>query len=276
MGQMHQAPGGPADAGRALPGYRYTLIPCGDAARPSDPYRLRAWRRCALRLPCARHRCADTCCAPRRGLQTACMDSPRLRRREGGVAQPFGSPPGERRAAPWCRKRISVADRLPLCPSEPPIAAQSLAGGGLRPASLRDACKAPRQRASRDHILAPSGLRYPSRLGLRLPRCHVPLLQPETPPAPFGALPARRFVRRLRRAEPSERRTGMTTKTTSTTNDAGVPPAPPEAHQRAGKVTCHGCRYLEDIGDEAVGWCRMHHQYRHITTPRTCEWAEFN
>lgn len=26
----------------------------------------------------------------------------------------------------------------------------------------------------------------------------------------------------------------MTTKTTSTTNDAGVPPAPPEAHQRAG------------------------------------------
>ena len=25
----------------------------------------------------------------------------------------------------------------------------------------------------------------------------------------------------------------MTTKTTSTTNDAGVPPAPPEAHQRA-------------------------------------------
>ncbi len=27
----------------------------------------------------------------------------------------------------------------------------------------------------------------------------------------------------------------MTTKTTSTTNDAGVPPAPPEAHQRAGR-----------------------------------------
>jgi hypothetical protein len=57
MGQMHQAPGGPADAGRALPGFRWTLIPCGDAARPSDPslaaldFRLRAWRRCALRLP---------------------------------------------------------------------------------------------------------------------------------------------------------------------------------------------------------------------------------
>jgi hypothetical protein len=26
----------------------------------------------------------------------------------------------------------------------------------------------------------------------------------------------------------------MTTKTTNTTNDAGFPPAPPEAHQRAG------------------------------------------
>lgn len=57
MGQMHQAPGGPADAGRALPGFRWTLIPCGDAVRPSDPslaalgFRLRTSRRCALRLP---------------------------------------------------------------------------------------------------------------------------------------------------------------------------------------------------------------------------------
>lgn len=57
MGQILTPMGGPADAGRALPGFRWTLIPCGDAARPSDPslaalgFRLRAWRRCALRLP---------------------------------------------------------------------------------------------------------------------------------------------------------------------------------------------------------------------------------
>lgn len=57
MGQILYPMGGPADAGRALPGFRSTLIPCGDAARPSDPAlaalgcRLRARRRCALRLP---------------------------------------------------------------------------------------------------------------------------------------------------------------------------------------------------------------------------------
>lgn len=51
MGQLLSPLGGPADAGRALPGFRWTLIPFGDAARPSDPFRLRAWRRCALRLP---------------------------------------------------------------------------------------------------------------------------------------------------------------------------------------------------------------------------------
>jgi len=57
MGQILTPLGGPADAGRALPGFRWTLIPCGDAARPSDPslaalgFRLRTWRRCALRLP---------------------------------------------------------------------------------------------------------------------------------------------------------------------------------------------------------------------------------
>lgn len=45
--------GGPADAGRALPGFRYSLIPCGDTACPSDPCRLRGYA--AARSACPAH-----------------------------------------------------------------------------------------------------------------------------------------------------------------------------------------------------------------------------
>lgn len=43
------------------------------------------------------------------------------------------------------------------CPSEPPIAAQSLDGGGLRPAPLRSACNASCQRAGLRLKAAPCG-----------------------------------------------------------------------------------------------------------------------
>lgn len=42
MGQVSYVHGGQAVTDRALPGYRYALIPCGDAAHPSDPCHLRA------------------------------------------------------------------------------------------------------------------------------------------------------------------------------------------------------------------------------------------
>lgn len=79
----------------------------------------------------------------------------------------------------------------------------------------------------------------------------------------------------------------MTTKTTSTTNDAGVPPAPPEAHQRTGgdeqwlnagenTTTCHGCIHLSHEGcDDGVGWCGFHCQYRSVRITRVCDGAQF-
>jgi len=53
MGPFIELHGGPADAGRALPGFCYALIPYEDAVRPSDPCRLRAAG--AARFACPLH-----------------------------------------------------------------------------------------------------------------------------------------------------------------------------------------------------------------------------
>lgn len=58
-------PGGPAGADRALPRFRYSLIPCGDAARPSDPCRLRGLA--AARSACPSHVTATRTHAARPG-----------------------------------------------------------------------------------------------------------------------------------------------------------------------------------------------------------------
>lgn len=136
MGQMHKAPGDPADAGRVLPGYRYVLIPYGDAARPSDLCHLRAngaaRSACPLHVTAARSRAAR----PARACQR-----PKWPRHACGVAREWRSPwvrltahGGPRRGA-----GIRFRGRSPFldCPSKPPIAARSLDGGGLRPATMK-------------------------------------------------------------------------------------------------------------------------------------------
>lgn len=124
---------------------------------------------------------------------------------------------------------VSVLD----CSSKPPIAAQSLNGGRLRPATMQPSpATSHANRRDLRHILADeTGC---GNAQSRNPGCHAPLLQPETPSLPCGAFPARRFLRRLRRAKHiKKRRTRMARKTTNTTNNAGPSPAPREAHQRA-------------------------------------------
>lgn len=88
--------GGPANAGRALPGFRYLAHPLRgrctpflilpslrSAAASAAPTPLRA------HLPFPSHRNADTCCAPWKGLQGA---SPRRCRHEVMLGAPaFGA-----------------------------------------------------------------------------------------------------------------------------------------------------------------------------------------
>lgn len=93
MGQILKPLGGPADAGRALPGFRWTLIPFGDAARPSDP---------SLALLGFRTLLGDCCADPRRAaLGVPCkslvsiaslreaMEAGAVRQQQGGGLQCF-------------------------------------------------------------------------------------------------------------------------------------------------------------------------------------------
>lgn len=73
--------GGPADAGRALPGFHYPLIPYGDAMRPSDPCRLRSFAAARSACLCTSPQCGHVLCAPE-GLPRAFPASPRRCRRE--------------------------------------------------------------------------------------------------------------------------------------------------------------------------------------------------
>ncbi len=136
MGQVPYIQGSPADAGRALPGFRYALIPCGDAMRPSDPCRLRT--RGAARSACPAH---VTAARTRAARPVRACQGPVWPRHACGVAREWRSPwvrlaahGGPRRGAGTrFRGRFPFLD----CPSKPPIAAQSLDGGGLRPATVR-------------------------------------------------------------------------------------------------------------------------------------------
>lgn len=156
MGQISDIYCSPADAGRALPGFRYALIPFGDAVRPSDPSCLRAVG--ATRSACPLHVAAMQPLAAR---PVRACERPVWPRHGFAVAREGRSPwvrlaahGGPRRGAgSHFRGRSPFLD----CPSEPPIAAQSLDGGGLRPAPLRSACNASCQRAGLRLKAAPCG-----------------------------------------------------------------------------------------------------------------------
>jgi hypothetical protein len=183
--------GGSAGAGRAC-----CLRPSRSLVPPGcHPCRLQPLAY-TLRLPCGDQSCGHIACAAC-GLAGA-NQHPRAARLDGG-RNPFSpaASGGPRRGAGGCfRGRSLFLD----CPSVPPIAAQSLAGSGLRPGG-KPPCNRSRQRARDCALSSPcSGNARP-----RNPRCHALLLQPETLPAPCGALPPLRFVRRLRRAEPSRK-----------------------------------------------------------------------
>ena len=125
--------GGPAPAGRAFVASDRAqgLAPAG-----FNPFRLRARRRCAsLTLRTQRLR-AQRACWGLDGLATAL---PSRGKGRGPLVRLM--------AHGWPRRgagnRLSCRWLALGCPSEPPIAAQSLTGGGIRPAL--QACKVPRQ-----------------------------------------------------------------------------------------------------------------------------------
>lgn len=150
-------------------------------------------RRCALRLPFAHHGIAVVCCAP----SWACGKS--FQPRHGCAVAREGAGPLVRLAAHDGPRRGAgsafswpIAFRFAL-QSRPSLLSRSPAAGlDRRRCASPATCHASGQAVT---ISSPlwgrlrrsrcAGLRYPSRLGLRLPRCHVPLLQPETPPAPL-------------------------------------------------------------------------------------------
>ena len=200
MGAFPELLGGPADAGRAVvasdrayglgpPGFHPCRLRADGAARSACPSPVTAGRSRAARPV-----------GFAKGLYGLATASPSRERGAGPLVRLAAHGGPRRGAGNRFRGRSPFLD----CPSEPPIAAQSLDGGGLRPATMKPSpapCHA--SRPAIRHKAAPCGrflLRSPES-----PGCHAPLLQPETPPSPFGTLPARRFVRRLRRAEPSRK-----------------------------------------------------------------------
>lgn len=172
-------PGGPAGAGRAFvasdraqglgpAGFNPSLATLGCRLRAAGAAR----SACPLHVTATRTRAAR----PVRACQ-----GPKWPRHACGVAREWRNPlvrlaahGGPRRGA-----GIRFRGRSPFldCPSKPPIAAQSLDGGGLRPAPLRSACTVSCQPARLRHILAcgcgnarlgPAG--FPS----VMPRCSSP------------------------------------------------------------------------------------------------------
>lgn len=179
----------PGCAGRASP--RFHLSSLRDAARLFDPCCLRAplaLRRSVLRThrlrglrPCGSWPASTRCAHGWRGATLS-----RLRRAAG-------------RAVVLGAVSVVVPLSLIALQSRPSLLSRSRAAGLDRPASRPAMGHASRLRLR--HILGcASGIPR-----LRNPGCHAPLLQPETLPAPYGALPALRFLRRLRRTEPSRK-----------------------------------------------------------------------
>lgn len=204
MGPFIELHGGPADAGRALPGFRYALIPYGDAVRPSDPCRLRAAG--AARFACPLHVAAMQ---PRAARPVRACERPVWPRHGFAVARE-GRSPWVRLAAhggPGRGAGNHFRDRSPFldCPSEPPIAAQSLDGGGLRPAPLRSACNASCQRAGLRLKAAPCGRFLMLAPAFGFPAVMPPCSSPKPRHRPAGRSLRGDFVRRLRRAEPSRK-----------------------------------------------------------------------
>lgn len=190
MGQQHNPMGGPADAGRAFV--------ASDRAYGLDPFGLQSLppprrRRCALRLPFAHHGLAVVCCAPGWAYGKA------FQPRHGfAVARKWRSPPVRLAAHGGPRHGAGSAFSWPTAfrfalQSRPSLLSRSPAAGlDRRRCASPATCHASGQAVTISSPLRGrlrrsryAGLRYPSRLGLRLPRCHVPLLQPETPPAPL-------------------------------------------------------------------------------------------
>lgn len=225
MGQIPDIYGGPADAVRALPGFRYALIPYGDAMRPSDPRRLRA------------HGAAHVAAVLRalQGLARSMygLATPAASR---GRAQPLGAPFVARRAAPWCWKRVFVVDHLSLIAlrGRPLLLSRSPAAALDR---LRCAPPAWARASGQGCGISSAATRPPVILApaFGFPAVTRPCSAPKPRWRPFGGAPCAAIYEAAPKSRYiKERRTSMITKTTSTTKGAGPSPAPREAHQRSG------------------------------------------
>lgn len=205
MGQNIQ--GAPADAGRVPPGYRFCSSPTGTlrallilpsrcSAAASAPVALRT--PLALRTSPLRGHVLRAPAGLAKGLYG--LATPAASR--GGGACPLvrlAAHGGPRRGAGNTFPR-SIAFRFAL-QSRPSLLSRSTAAGLDR---ARCALQGATPAGSGCAISSP--LRGSGNARRRIPRCHAPLLQPETPLSPCGTLPARRFMRRLRRAETIKRR----------------------------------------------------------------------
>lgn len=194
---------------------------------------------CALRLPCADHVAHHLLRAV--GLQRLVQRHTLREWREAWPAK--------------CTGRAVVLETVSV------VAHLSLIALRSRPSPLSRSRTAGLDRSLRSlHQLAPAGQRSGIN-GLRPPA--VPDFIPFAglPRLSLLVAPARNPARALRGAPCAAlfeaapkgrtikvRRTDMTTKTTNTTNDAGFPPAPPEAHQRAGgKIGIEDLKALREM-----------------------------
>ena len=213
--------GRPGFAGRAA-----AALPrvCVSAVSGLYPCRLRACG-AARSLPCADHAAHQLLRAE--GLQRLVQRHTLREWREAWPAK--------------CAGRAVVLETVSVVVPLSSIALRS------RPSLLSRSRAAGLDRSLRSlHQLAPAGQRSGIN-GLRPPAAPDFIPFAGLPRLSLLVAPARNPARALRgapcaalfEAAPKgrtieKRRTDMTTKTTNTTNDAGVPPAPPEAHQRAG------------------------------------------